>query len=403
MAADVVRVEEPAHRLPERARLARRAVIGCRLADEREQLPRPRACGVEEIAIPACRVGSLEARAPRGVELAARLVVEERRRGSAARQRSLLEADHEHRLEASRAHVREVEHRDTTRLAGRIAPNRRPVERGEDVVLVDRDARRAKALQLVEDPRRRVRGPEVALRGGCCGWRTEAVRVAEHREHGDSGGGERLLLGGEELEHRQRPAGAQLRRLLDRAVAAEHGAAAQSALEEVDVGAAEAAVRRAEEREELAAGAVAPGEAEQREERLPERGRGEPWPRLDGDRDAERAERRLERRPRTVERRADDRDLLGPGAVPYELEHGLGDELEGGPATGTLEEANRAVERGRRRVVVEEVALEVGEPGRKVGLGARRELDDVAFRERGEVVGRALQRGERRACGLVRE
>ena len=54
-------------------------------------------------------------------------------------------------------------------------------------------------------------------------------------------------------------------------------------------------------------------------------------------------------------------------------------------------------------LVVEEVALEVGEPGRKVGLGARRELDDVAFRKRGEVVGRALQRGERRACGLVRE
>ena len=43
---------------------ARRAVVGRRLAHEREQLPRPRACGVEEIAVAARRVGSLRAARP---------------------------------------------------------------------------------------------------------------------------------------------------------------------------------------------------------------------------------------------------------------------------------------------------------------------------------------------------
>ena len=79
---------------------------------------------------------------------------------------------------------------------------------------------------------------------------------------------------------------------------------------------------------------------------------------------------------------------ISSGAVPSrdEIEDGLGDELERRTATGSLEEANRAVERHRRGAVVEEVALEVGEPGREIRRRAGRELDDVAARERSEVV-----------------
>ena len=280
---------------------------------------------------------------------------------------------------ASKLRVRARARSSTATRPGSPAASPRTVARSSAEITssawtVTPAARSRSSSSRTSSPRPRPGGP---LRSGSCGRGAEPVGVAEHREHGNSGGGERLLLG-RELEHRQRPAVAQLRRLLDRAVAAEHRAAAQSPLEEVDVGAAETPVRRPEEGVELTAGAVAPREAEQREQRLAEGGRGEPWPCLDRDRDAERAERRLDRRTRAIERRADDRDLLGRGAAPYELEHGLGDELEGGPTTGALEEADRAVERGRHRVVVEEVALEVR--ARAAGRpGARRELDDVAF------------------------
>ena len=67
---------------PERARLAWRAVVGRRLADEVEPARRARARGVEEVAVAADLVGALEPAA----ELAARVVVEERRRARAARQ-----------------------------------------------------------------------------------------------------------------------------------------------------------------------------------------------------------------------------------------------------------------------------------------------------------------------------
>ena len=93
----------------------------------------------------------------------------------------------------------------------------------------------------------------------------------------------------------------------------------------------------------------------------------------------------------------------GRDAVADELEHGLGDELERGATAGSLEEAHRAVERRRRGGVVEEVALEMSEARRQVGVRARSELDDVAARERAEVGDRPRQRGERGPARLVRQ
>src|SRR5581483_1861401 len=80
---------------PERTRLARRAVVGRRLADEVEAVDGTCARAVEEVAVAADRVGALEPPA----ELAAPVVVEERRAAVATRQRSLLEAEHEDDVE----------------------------------------------------------------------------------------------------------------------------------------------------------------------------------------------------------------------------------------------------------------------------------------------------------------
>ena len=122
-------------------------------------------------------------------------------------------------------------------------------------------------------------------------------------------------------------------------------ASAQAALDVVDGRAREAGVRRAQEREELAAARVRPRVAQQLQQRVPERRRCR----------AARATRpRTGRRapPSTVssgarqrvERRRDERDLLGGGAGAEQLEQLVADELERAARAGALEEAHGAVE-----------------------------------------------------------
>ena len=229
------------------------------------------------------------------------------------------------------------------------------------------------------------------------------MRVAQHGEYGGPRRSERPGSRREQLEDREWAPGAQLRHLLHGAVTAEDRPTAQASLEEVHVGAGQPSVRGPEERKEVAARAVAPGEPEQGEERLPERGCPEPWSPFDREGDAERAERRLERRPGALERRADDRDLLGCEAVPDEIEDRLGEQFEGRAAPRTLEKANGAAEGRDRGAVVEQMALEMREARRQIRLRAWRQLDDRAARERGEVIGGARERGEHSPTRLVRE
>src|SRR4051794_9533305 len=59
-ALELVGLEERASLLPERARLARRAVVGRGLADEVEAARGPGARGVEEVAVARDRVGAEE-------------------------------------------------------------------------------------------------------------------------------------------------------------------------------------------------------------------------------------------------------------------------------------------------------------------------------------------------------
>ena len=179
--ADVVRVEELPHALPEGAWLARRALVAHRLADEHEPAARPGADGREEEAVAARGVGPHEARAAELVERAPRLVVEERLGPGAAREHPLLEPEHEDRVEAAVARAQQVEHGDPSRSAGPLATDGRSLERREQVGAAERDARRADRLELVERPadgvvRLQVEPRPVVQRGA-----RRPVRVAEHR------------------------------------------------------------------------------------------------------------------------------------------------------------------------------------------------------------------------------
>ena len=83
---------------------------------------------------------------------------------------------------------------------------------------------------------------------------------------------------------------------------------------------------------------------------MPERSRAEPRAGRDRVRDADAAEHRLERSTPAVERRRDERDLLGRCAGADQVQQLLTDELEHAADAGALEEANRRIElrRGRR-------------------------------------------------------
>ena len=163
-------------------------------------------------------------------------------------------------------------------------------------------------------------------------------------------------------------------------------------------------IRRAQEAVEVRASAVEPDEPEERGQRLAELGLREPQAALDRERDPQRRERRLERRPHTLDARADDRDLFRAHAGAQQGENLLADELVGDARAGSLEEAKLAGERRRLgRIVDEERAFEIGQSRlRPVGPAGRQFLDPAAAEGR-EVGRRPLERGEGGAAGLVRK
>jgi hypothetical protein len=120
-AANVIPVEERLRLVPERARLARAAVVIGRLAHEIEPLRPARARGVEEVAVAGDRIRTDEPRAAL-VELPPRVVVEERRAAAAPRQAALLEPEHERRVEAPRPRAQEVDDGDPPGLIPSLRP-----------------------------------------------------------------------------------------------------------------------------------------------------------------------------------------------------------------------------------------------------------------------------------------
>ena len=125
---------------------------------------------------------------------------------------------------------------------------------------------------------------------------------------------------------------------------------------------------------------------------------------VDGVRNVEPTEDGLERSPPAFRRREHHRDPVGGDAGAQELEQLVGDQLECAADTGSLQEADRRVEvRRRRRRLVEQRALEVGERRVRVLGRAGSELLDAAVCQPREVVGGAAERGERDPAGLVRQ
>ena len=118
--------------------------------------------------------------------------------------------------------------------------------------------------------------------------------------------------------------------------------------------------------------------------------------------DAERTEGRLEGRAQALDRRADDQDLLRRRAGAEELEDLVGDQLERGAGACALEQADRALgRRRRRRLILEQGPLEVGERRVRVVGIARRQLLDPPGCEPRQVGGRPLERREGEPPGLV--
>ena len=227
------------------------------------------------------------------------------------------------------------------------------------------------------------------------------MRVSQHRPGELADGIDRRTLAKREIERRQCPPLAELGGDLGGAVAAHDPSPAEAAFDPVDLLASETRVRRAKMREELGPLAADPREAKQRQEGVAVRRRPEPRTTLECHRHADRRERGPEREPDRVDGRTDDRDLVGRRPRSDLDEHRLRDELERAAGTGSLEPAQRAVERRAPGRFGEQRPLDVRERRREELLGAWRKLDDVLAGERGEIVDRPAERRVDGAAGLV--
>src|SRR5215203_2522276 len=135
---------------------------------------------------------------------------------------------------------------------------------------------------------------------------------------------------------------------------------AQAPFEIVDVRAGQPGKRRAQECVEVVTVSAQPFEAKEGEQRAAEGRLAQANAALEGVRDTQRAERSLEWRADTVQRRADEHDLLCRNAGAQQVEQLFGDELERAALTCAFEEADRALEwRTGGRPLGEELAFEM--------------------------------------------
>ena len=390
-------VEDRGDLLPERARLARRAVVGRRLADEVEAPRRARAGGVEEVAVAADLVGALE---PRRRARGAR-----RRRGTARCASGAAASPPRARARTRRRSAACARAAGRARRPARPRPPRRAAPRRA------RARRRtssrstsppscAPAVELVEQPQGRVVGAQVEPRGLARRRRLGAVGGAEHRPRRararpSTGASAAAQLG--ERRHRRL---AQLLGLLLDARRRVDRAPAQPALDEVD--------RRARPRPEYGERrnakssrrpAVEPRVAQELQQRMAERRRAEP-------RAATRPRTGCRAPPSTVSSGARQRSSDGAtsaislGATP------AADEARAAPrrrarACRARRRPRRSGRRRRARAAgggdsSKSARSRCASAGCAYSADARRELLDAAVRERRQVVGGAAQRGERR-------
>ena len=168
------------------------------------------------------------------------------------------------------------------------------------------------------------------------------------------------------------------------------------------MGTREAGIGGPQEREQVAPAAAEPRVADDREQRTTEGRMRRPERPVERVGNAERTEGRLQGRAQALDRRADDQDLLRRRAGAEELEDLVGDQLERGAGAGALEQADRALgRRRRRRRILEQSPLEVGEGRVRVVGVARRQLLDPPGCEPRQVGCRTLERREGEPPGLV--
>jgi hypothetical protein len=205
------------------------------------------------------------------------------------------------------------------------------------------------------------------------------------------------------LQHRQGCV-AQPFCLLDHPLRRLHGAPAQPSLDEIDRPSLEPGERRTEEAEEVVPRPSCPGETQHRGKRVDERRLREPELAVDGVRDAEGAEHRLERAANPVVAGHHEPDPLRRRPGAGESEHFLGDELERAATPCTLEEADDSVDGWRiAGLVGEECTLEMGQRRRREFGIPGRQLLDRAVSETGEILGRPPKRREGGTARLVGE
>src|SRR5919204_3550122 len=204
-ALDVVGCVEPAYFVPERACLAGGTVVSGRLADEVEPPRRPRAYGVEEVAVAGDRVGAEEPAAARGaLELGLPLLVEERGGRGAARKPSLLDPQDEDDLETSRARSEEVEDGHPARFSCASEANG-SVEQPHDLLACEVAAEVAPAVELSGGACHALVGAQVES-SLLAGRRVlQAVGRADHRACEFGHGGDGILRRAGRLEMRYRP------------------------------------------------------------------------------------------------------------------------------------------------------------------------------------------------------
>ena len=198
----VLGLEDRGDLVPERARLARGAVVGGRLAHEEEPARRAGARRVEEVAVAGDLVGALEPAAERAACVVARgRATCAPRRGSAP----FLEPEHEDDVEAAGPRAQQVEDGDAACFAGGGEPHFAALERSDHVVALDTSpARPGERVELVEERERGAIGAQVEPRRLAGGRRFGAVGAAQHppQSLADRLGGD---VGGAQLvERRQR-------------------------------------------------------------------------------------------------------------------------------------------------------------------------------------------------------
>src|SRR5437764_664882 len=351
-------------------------LVDRRLAHEVQPPRRARARGVEEVAVARHGVRLREPRAAQTrVELACGLLVEERRRLAATRQRSLLEAEHEDDLVTARARAQEIDDVDPASLSRAGGAHRYAFDGCDDLVGSQRATESEPALELVDDAGQGLERAQI-LAGFLADRRgLEPVGGAEHEAGEVAQRRERRLRLAEELERGERVSVAEPHRLLFRPLAGLDGAAPEPTFDPIDARAGETRVGGAQEPVQHSAAAALPGESKQRDQGAPELGLFEADPTFDRIRHTEGAERGLERRAVALDARTDECDLLRRGSAADQREQLFGDSLENAASAGALEEAEGAVQRDAALVgialVREERPLEVRER-RRPDLGPRR-------------------------------